>query len=347
MKHRLVNILIIILLPLHLLSQSSANATYNFLEVNTMAFSSGLGGNLISNNTITGLFFYNPALLDAHDSNQLSLTYQSHLAGINIGSFSFAFNKQKFGNLAVGVHYANYGKFDNYDQFGNYYGQFTASDYIPYITYSFQADSQLIIGVNFKTIYSHLETYSSYGYSFDLGLFFKANDYLSLALVARNLGKQIKPYFTTYEPLPFNLIAGLTGKLRYAPFRFNLTLEHLNKWDLRYRSTLDLLYRPAFADTVSTVYKATVILDELMRHASLGTEVILSNRISLLIGYNYRRAKELTLPTRRTFSGLSMGLYINASKFTISYSMQKLSVVTIHTFGLSLDMNKIFVRTKQ
>ncbi len=344
MKHIVVNILIILLLPSYLMAQLGGNSTYNFLEQNISPFSTALGGKIISNTEAKDLIFYNPALLDSNDSNNLSLYYQAYLAGINIGGFSFALNNKKLGNIALGVHYANYGKFDHYDEFGNFYGQFTASDNVPFISYSLALDSQLVVGINFKTIYSNLETYSSFGYGLDLGLFFQANDQVYLAFVARNIGRQIKPYFTTYEPLPFNLSAGLTGKLRYAPFRFNLTLEYLNKWNLRYKSPLERLYQPEFVDTVSTVYKATVLMDEFFRHSSFGLEILLSNKLSLLLGYNYRRAKELTLPTRRTLSGLSLGLYINTEKFDISYSMQKISLLTAHTFGITLNMNQLFYR---
>ncbi len=342
MKHILLNILIIIILPITTLAQIGGQATYGFLEQNISPFSTALGGKIISNPSSSDLIFYNPALLSYEDSNQLSLSYQAYVAGINIGGFSYNMKRFRFGNLALGVHYANYGKFDQYDEFGNYYGQFTASDYIPFVTYSLRLDSQLVIGLNLKTIYSNLETYTSYGYGLDLGMFFKANDYLFLALVARNLGKQIKPYFTTYEPLPFNLTAGLTGQLRYAPLRFNITLEYLNRWDLRYKSPLEQLYKPAFADTVSSVYKATLIMDEFLRHTSIGTEIMLSRHITVLLGYYFRRAKELTLPTRRTASGLSLGLFINTEKFTISYSMQKISLLTAHTFGITLNINKLF-----
>ena len=343
----LINVLIISLLPTIGMAQTGGNATYNVLELNVSPVSTALGGKTVSNALSSDLIFYNPALLTSLDSNTLSLSYQAYLAGINIGEFSYAFGNEKWGNIATGVHYVNYGKFDQYDQYGNYYGQFTANDYVPYITYSFHPDSQLTIGVNLKAIYSSLEAYTSYGYSIDLGMFFHANDYLSLGIVARNLGKQLKPYYTTYEPLPFNLSAGITGKLRYAPIRMSFTLEYLNQWNLRYVSPLNRLYLPAFADTVSTVYHATVMLDEFLRHASIGMELLLSRTVRLMIGYNYRRAKELTIPTRRTASGLSLGLLIDARRFSLSYSMQKISLMTVHSFGISLKMSMIFYHTRK
>lgn len=344
MKNRIIIFLFSLIINISLKAQIGGNATYNFLEMTISPFSSALGGKIISNPLTKETIFLNPALLSKKDSNNVSFIYKSYLAKINIGMFSYTFNQKKIGNFAFGIHYANYGKFDQYDAFGNYYGQFTASDYIPYLTYSFHADSLLNIGVNLKIIYSQLETYYSFGYSIDLGMFYKVNEQTNFALVARNIGRQVKPYYNTYEPLPLNISVGITNRLKYAPFILNFTFEYLNKWNIRFDSYLNSLYKPALADTISLVYKASVVVDEIMRHLNLGTQLIFSPKFHILFGYNFRRAKELALPTRLSLNGLSLGLIINTDKLSFTYSLEKISLLSVHSFGITLNLNSIFYK---
>ncbi len=324
--------------------QIGGESVYSFMEISSSPYSASLGGKPISYVNSPDLIFFNPALLDSIDSNFLSLNYQSYLAGINMGEMIFTTTTHKYGNFAFGIHYINYGEFDKYDEFGNYYGKFTAAEYLPYITYSIQPDSQLTVGINFKTIYSKLENYTSYGYAIDLGLLFRASDNLYFAMVARNIGKQLKPYFTTYEPLPFNISLGTTFKPQYAPFRMTFTFEYLNKWNLRYQSPVNQLYLPPFADTVSTVYKITSALDEFMRHAHLGTEIILSPNLLIMLGYNYRQGKELSLPTIRTLNGFSFGIAIFTSKVNFVYSYRKIMSFGSNSFGITLNFNHFHFR---
>ena len=337
-------ILIFSFLPIICYPQTGGQAVYSFMEISASPYAGALGGKTISSVNSPDLIFFNPALLDSTDANLLSINYQSYLAGINLGEMIFATTNHKIGNFAFGMHYINYGQFEKYDEFANYYGKFTAAEYLPFISYSLQPDSQLTVGINLKTIYSRLENYTSYGYAIDLGLFFRANDYLYLALVARNMGKQIKPYFTTYEPLPFNISLGTTIKPRYAPFRLNITLDYLNKWNLRYKSPVNQLYLPPFADTVSTVYKITSAVDEFMRHTHLGAEIILSPHFLIILGYNYRQGKELSLPTVRTLNGFSFGMALLTSKVNFVYSYRKIMRFGANSFGITLNFNKFHFR---
>jgi hypothetical protein len=319
-------------------------ATYQFLEHSNSTTAALLGGKNISNPYALDLIYYNPALLDSTKTNLLSANYQIYLAGIGTGEIIWALPKSFLGNLAIGVHYINYGKFDKYDESGYYLGTFNSAENAPYITYSLRLDSHVTIGANFKFISSNLETYSSYGYAFDLGLLITYSSDLYFAFAIRNLGKQIKPYNSVFEPLPLNISIGATGKFKYSPFRFNFTLDYLNKWNIRYASPLNEQYLPMFVDSTATIVKIGNIADEILRHTHFGIEFLLNPNFKILIGYNYRRAQELSLPIVRTANGFSAGFILNTHKFNVSYAIEKYQKFSVHTFGIDLKLRNIFIR---
>ena len=59
----------------------------------------------------------------------------------------------------------------------------------------------------------------------------------TMGLVAKNLGTQITSYSGTREKLPFEIQAGITQGLAHAPFRFNITFQNLERWDLTYEKS--------------------------------------------------------------------------------------------------------------
>ncbi len=321
-------------------AQIGGQFTYQFLEINTSAYAAALGGKLIANPTDLTLVYYNPALLDSIKGNQLTVSYQNRLAGINLGEFVYSFRTKSRSNLAVGVHYINYGKFEGYDVNGQATGTFSASETTPYIIYSFPVDTVLTLGASFKPVFSSFDVYKSYGFALDLGAIFKLSEYSYFAVALRNIGRQLKPYQSIREPLPYNLAAGFTGKFKYSPFRFNFTFDYLNYWNLRFVSSINQINIVATSvDTTSIVARTGQLLDELFRHMHFGTEFFLGPKFTLLFGYNYRLAKEMALPTTNTFSGLSAGLRFESQSLNLTYSFQKFLNFTVNTFGLTFNLD--------
>ena len=321
-------------------AQIGGQFTYQFLEINTSAYAAALGGKLIANPTDLTLVYYNPALLDSTKRNHLTINYQNRLAGINLGEFVYSFKTKSRANLAFGVHYINYGKFDGYDSNGQITGTFSASEATPYIIYSIPIDTVLTVGASLKPVFSSFERYKSYGLALDLGAIFRLSDDLFFGVALRNIGKQLKPYVSLREPLPYNLAAGVSGKFKYSPFRFNFTFDYLNYWNLRFVSSINQINIGATSvDTTSIVARTGQLLDELFRHMHFGTEFFLSPKFTLLLGYNYRLAKEMALPTTNTFSGLSAGLRFDSQSLSLTYSFQKFLNFTVNTFGLTFNLD--------
>jgi hypothetical protein len=101
------------------------------------------------------------------------------------------------------------------------YGTFTAGEYAFNLGWGRQLDSLFSIGANLKNIYSHLDTYHSYGIAVDVaGTYSSAKSQFTATLMALNIGRQLKYYIDgNNEPLPFEVQLGLSKKLAHTPFR--------------------------------------------------------------------------------------------------------------------------------
>lgn len=324
----------LMILPSALSAQLGGNATYAFLNLTNSARVASLGGKLVSLwDDDLNLPFHNPALLNKGMSNHLVLNYVNYFSDINYGYVSYARSYDKAGNFALGLHYINYGKFTAADNVGNITGEFRAAEYAFNMFYSRAIDSSFSIGVNLKPVYSVLETYRSFGMVADIGLNYTGSDKLfSAGLVFRNVGVQIKPYHEGHrEPVPFEILIGLSQKLRHAPFRFSLVAHNLQKPDLSYKdpAKTNQEFDPITGDLVPE-NKFAKFGDNLMRHLIFGVEFTPFENFYLRAGYNYQRRQELKISSRVAMVGFSYGFGIKISKFQLSYGR-----ATYHLAGAS------------
>jgi hypothetical protein len=315
MSRRTGIISLFILLTGAIFSQTGGNNVYGFLNLTYSALTSSLGG---SNVSLTGrnlnLAWNNPALLDSEMDRSLALNYVNYFAGINYGLAIYSRSLNGASNIAGGITYLNYGSFTEADASGNITGSFSASESALSLIYSRELDSMFSAGINFKPVISNLERYTSLGFAVDLGFsWHNRQNLISAGIVLRNMGCQITSY--TGEPegnAPFEVMAGLSARLKHAPFRFSLTLRHLEKYDLTYT------YRYSDPDRDQDKFSSE-FLENMFRHAVAGVEVIPHKNIYMSIGYNHQRRSELRTESRTGGSGLSWGFGINSSAITVEF----------------------------
>jgi hypothetical protein len=231
------------------------------------------------------------------------------------------------GNFAAGLTYLNYGSFKETDESGNITGTFSAAEYAFSLIYSRNIDSLFTVGANLKPILSHLEKYTSFGAAIDIGAAFHSRGKLfSAGFVIKNAGLQITSYAgEKKEKLPFEIQAGVSQKLAHAPFRFTLTLRHLEKFDLTYN------YNSTTGTSSGTqTLKKTDVAENILRHMVIGTELIPHKNFYLSAGYNYQRRRELQIDSRVSTVGFSWGFGINTSFLRIGFGR-----ATFHLAGAS------------
>ena len=310
-----------------LCAQVGGTATYSFLNLTPSAQVAALGGKV---NAVPGsdpsLAFYNPGLLDSTANNFLSLNYVSHFAGINFGYAAYSRTCKGLGNFAAGVHYINYGKFTGADESGLLTGAFTAAEYAFNFTWSRflpWLDSALLVGVNVKPLLSVFERYTSYGLLADVGITYRhPGQRFTAALALRNMGGQLTPYSDGgREPVPFEIQLGVSQRLQYAPFRFSLLLQHLERMRLGYNKANTNPapgQKPVKEEDLKKGFD--LILDETLRHLLVGVEFFPFQGLELRAGYNYNRRQEMKIDARTGMTGFSWGLGIHLSRFHVDYA---------------------------
>lgn len=318
-----------------LFSQIGGDGTYRFLDLTNSAKVAALGGVQIAfNDNDLDLTFYNPSLLSDTMRNQLSINYVSYIAGIGAGYAAFAPNFRGRNSFAAGIHYVNYGSFDGATENGQLTGTFSAAEYAINLFYSRAINPHLKAGINLKPIFSSLESYHSFGIAADLGITWIAKDECSvLALVVKNVGTQITTYYKNgnREKIPWDVQLGYSKRLAHAPIRFFVTANHLNTWNLSYMNRQN---GEPILNEQSISFSSL-----LMRHLIFGAELLPEQHVTLRVGYNYQRQKELSIADHAGLVGFSAGVGVKIANFNLNYGIASFHLSsTAHYFSLAFNL---------
>ncbi len=338
-------ILLILLIGVSALSgfsQVGGRHIYDFLNLIPSARIAALGGvnvSTIDNDVHFGS--QNPALVTPEMHGRASLSYSPYLAGIHYGYSGYSHSFDGIGSFHTAIQYMNTGSMQGADEFGNFTQTFSAQELVWMIGGS-RAWRGFRYGTNLKVISSSLAPgYGSWGMAMDLGGTFRSKDSLfSAGLVLRNMGVQLSTYTGTgsREPLPFEVVAGISNKLRYMPMRFSLTFIQLEHPDLIIDDPdaeveVDLNGNP--------ILPGPRIADHIFRHFVFGTEFYLGSFMRLRAGYNHLRRQELRGTSRGGFTGFSLGVGINTQRFAFDYGFRSYgigSVFGVHQFSLTVQL---------
>jgi hypothetical protein len=331
MKKKVLSFICLILITTSMFSQTGGDNIYEFLNLTHSGLVSSLGGtnvSLIGNNL--NLAYHNPALLNSGMNNNLALNYVNYFAGINYGLAMYSKSYPGTGNFAAGLTYLNYGSFTETDVSGTITGNFNAAEYALSLIYSRVLDSLFSVGITFKPVLSQLEKYSSFGFAFDIGgTWHNSSNLFSAGLVVKNIGYQITTYAgESHEKLPFEIQAGVSQRLAHAPFRFSLTLRHLEKFDLTYQYNIPV--------TSENSKVSSGFMENALRHAIFGIELIPHKNFYVSAGYNYQRRRELEIESKVSTVGFSWGFGINTSVLNIEFGR-----ATYHLAGSSTNVSLI------
>lgn len=321
---RLVLVVAFIFIGLFSNAQIGGNSTYQFLNVPVSSRVGAMGGSALSiRDDDPNLTLNNPSLLTQPMSSSVTLTYLNYFADINYGYVSYIHDFKKWGTFSGGVNYIDYGKFLETDAGGNEFGNFTAGEYAFVLGWGKSIDSLFSIGANLKPIYSNLYEYHSFGLAMDLAAtYYNPKSNIGASVVVRNIGSQLTTYVegAEREPIPFEIQAGVSKKLKYVPIRLSIDLVQLQNWNLAYNDSTYLTNtNKKLTDEEKAERNQTSIWSEAFRHVVVGTEIIPSKSFSVRFGLNIKRRAELGLDDRAGLAGLSWGLGFRIKKFYFSY----------------------------
>jgi opacity protein-like surface antigen len=277
---------------------------YNFLRLPVSAHGAALGGNNITLvEDDESMIFHNPSLLSNVSDKTILINYMNYMAGVNTASAAFNKVIKERASVAFSGQYINYGSMKemNADNIQN--GEFSAKDISIAGYFSYLLTDRITGGVAAKFITSYIGEYNSLALGVDLGLnYYHHESELSISLVAKNLGGQVKSYDDNFERMPMDLQVGISKRLVHTPLRFSATLTDLTHWNYKF-----------------------------IQHLSAGAELILSPQIWIGAGYNFRRAKEMSIENSdheksSNWAGFSLGAGLSLNNFKLNLAYGKYHV---------------------
>ena len=345
---------ILFFVPLIAFSQIGGTTIYEFVNTPKSARENALGGNIISiYDGDVSLLLKNPALMDSSYSGEFAGGWASlHVTKTETGQGNFAYSytmKHKV-SFTGGINFVSYGKFKHYDENENYLGSFLATDYEIFLGAAYEIFPRLSVGAYIKPILSYYETYSSYGLLQDYAVAYKDTSQAFTATIKfANVGWQLKRYTPgNKEPIPFSIDLGISKKLKHAPLRITATYEGLNRFDLSYDKILEdekNVLNQYDEEKNGGFEKFTT---NFFKHIHLAGEVMLFKSLSLNIGYNFRKAYELSFGEKKKAVGLCLGFNVKISDFSISYGWAKQHISSgTNYFTFTANVNNLYNQFKK
>lgn len=278
---------------------------YNFLRLPTSAHVAALGGDIISlcDDDAT-MIFHNPSLIGNVSDKSIALNYMTYMEGTKSASAAFVKAFSERGTWGAMAQYMDYGEMKQTTADNIQTGTFSAKDIMIGGSMAYILSEKMVGGISAKFISSSIAGYSSIGVGVDLGVnYYDSTSNLSVSLVAKNLGGQVKAYEDDFEKMPFDLQIGATKRLLNSPFRLSAAFTRLHDWK-----------------------------GPLINHLQVGADLMIGESIYLAGGYNFRRSDEMSVENAEDGTksshgaGLSLGAGLQLERFKLNMSYAKYHV---------------------
>ena len=311
---------IIFLFPLGVISQNGGEDTFSFINVQHSAREVALGGVAIAifDNDIS-LTQTTPSLLNKTMHNELVFTFGDYFTDINLLSFSYAYNIASIGVVGVSLKSINYGSFNRNNSEGYSQGNFTANDQVLTFGVGKKIHQNFTVGFNVNLLNASYDTFTSFGLSSNLSTtYFIQDERFSSTLLLKNIGRQLNSFSSYNEDLPFEIQFALSKELAHLPFRYHLTYNNINDFDIK--SSYKLANQTNI-ETGELEVKEESIAKTALRHIVIGGEFNPFRRSFFVRGgFNFQRRFDLTTLNRPGMVGFSWGVGFRVSKYYFDYS---------------------------
>lgn len=291
------------------------SSVYECLDIPASSHAYALGGAGIAvvDDDVT-LSLSNPGLLGPEIESQFAVGYMHWIGSSNFVGAQYGMHAGERGAWAASMQYLGYGSEQGFDEMGNPMGEFSMKDIIISGIYSHDITDRLRGGISIKAVASNYESYSAFALAADLGInYYDEEKDMSLSLVLKNMGGQIKRFDTAYTRVPFDIQLGWMQRLGESPFLLSVTAWKLNKWHLPY-------YDHSTTGGTDTEKIKDSFGSNLLRHLVFGLQYQPSDRFYLAIGYNNKRATDMSTYQRNFLSGFSAGLGVKVKGWGVGLS---------------------------
>lgn len=324
--HTIIAAILLMLSAVLPVQAEDGTKAYQYLGVPVSSHVYALGGHNISLiDDDINLVEQNPALLGPEFDHQVGLNYMRYLGSTNFMGARYGQGIDEHSAVGVGIQYFGYGDMDRADIDGTRSGTFTAHDLAISATYTRDIVTNLRGGITLKYLSSKYDEFSAGAIAVDLGInYYNPDNDLSLSIVAKNLGGQVKKFNDKRDDLPWDIQLGYSQMLKSAPVRLSITACNLRWWHLPY-------YTPADKNnSQSELVKKDKFGSNLLRHLVLGVEYVPTERMWIGLGYNYKVRTDMSTYQRNFLSGMSIGagLKVKALGFSVALAQPHSSATT-------------------
>ena len=322
------------------MAQPASYASFSSLSQGGSARLVGLGWDALAHPGDVSFSAFNPALLRPEHRNQIAITSQASLGGLRVGGLSYGlplparvkrpeaplaqWDAQRglhgwsapSWSAAVGVDYLQTGLLEERDAAGELLGTFRAQEVTPRLAAAAHWKG-VTAGLGTKLAMLTYGPYTAQALALDGGLLWTIDSgRTSMGIVVKNARRSLEYFAAEREALPLDVQLTISQKLKYAPFRWNLTYTHLQRWDMRYVDPQLVSKDPL---TGEVTVQDISFWNNALRHVHPSVEAQLGGRIFIQVGYDVRRQMEMRIPTRRSNPGLSFGLSLQTAKMSYQY----------------------------
>ncbi len=339
---------VFLLLSTNAIAQIGGDNTYEFLNLPVSARETAMGSNLITimDNDIN-LAYRNPASINSKLDKDVSFNTAIHFSGLTAGYAGLAKTHKNIGTLNYGIQFISYGAFQQTNPDGTKTGSvFQASEYALNAGWGQNYNEYLSYGINAKLITSFLESYFSLGAAIDIaGTYHNKESDLVVTGIIKNIGTQIKAYTPeNKEELPFEIQMGVSKKLEHLPFRFSIVAHNMHIFNIRYDDPNIVQQSSLFlSDTSQSAKEKKYIGDKILRHFIFGGELLLGQNLSIRIGYNHLKRREMTIESRNALTGFSWGFGMKIKKIRIEYGSASYHFARgFNHLSISSNLNEFF-----
>lgn len=320
-----MKILQLIFIPIGLLSLVSNAQTggdnFAALNQNFDARSIAVGGNaMLAWDNDVSKTLWNPALLNKEMDKRVGFDYTSFPASITFAQVHYARYNEKWDMMqSFAIQQAAYGTMDRTSPEGIIDGEFSPRDLILNSGVSKKLNDQFQVGLQAKFIVSNIDDYNATGFYTDFSSVYTSKNKTILAsLLVRNTGFLISNFSSTANTRsPLEVQLSISKKPEHMPVRFLLTIEQIQDPILTYTNDPKLIDVNTLENT--TTINRPSFSQKVLRHLSVGSELVLSKTFHFRLGYDYARRQELSLKDFEGTTGISWGFSLKISKFNIQY----------------------------
>jgi len=315
---------------------------FRFVNMVHSARITAVGGTWISHRDADiGQALANPAQLHLPQSAVLSFQPAFLPANTQGGSIGIAYPIRPFLHAHLSAQYIHYAVMANTDVYGNKIGEIQPSEQAWILGIAYLPSPKWSTGANIKWIHSSLQPYRATALLVDVGATYQLDDkHTTFGIVWRNVGRLLKKYRNTDEPLPTELLIGLTRRLKYLPLRLHLSYRRLTRFKSTYNTPIQEP-SPIFGPAPSLTSPSWI--QHLLRHFILGGELAIgkNEQFRVRMGYNHRLRDDLS-PPFFSLTGMSFGLSFARKSLRIDYAYARYHVRgNVHQLGLSYRLPPI------